>query len=168
MQRTLKLQTDQGDRIRIVLENWGSGLDEASRRWTKEGASWLCVDSGQLAQKAGMAGLKFFETAAPLLQFVPSPVSDDRGADDLAEAFASGQTMVEYLMIIAVAGAVAWGSRNFIGHDVGALMSNIGSSLGGRPGVASVQEQASGGVRVDLSSDSDKERRSGAGQVGPF
>jgi hypothetical protein len=168
MQRTLKLETDQGDRIRIVLENWGSGLDEASRRWTMEGAFWVCVDSGQLAQKAGMAGLKFFGNGAPLLQFVPSPISDDHGAAESAEAFASGQTMVEYLMIVAVVGAVAWGSRNFIGHDVGALMSNIGSSLSARPSVASVQEQASGGVRVDLSSDSHNEEWSGIGQVWPF
>jgi len=167
MQRTLKLQTDQGDRIRIVLENWGSGLDEARRRWTVEGAFWVCVDSGQLAQKAGIAGLKFFGTAAPLLQFAPSPISDDHGADASTEAFPSGQTMVEYLMIVALVGAVAWGSRNFIGRDVNVLMGDIGSSLSARPAAASVQE-ASGGVRVDLSSDSDKEQQGGAGQAWPF
>ena len=158
MQRTLKLQTDQGDRIRIVLENWGSGLDDAKRRWTMEGAFWLCVDSGQLAQNAGMTGLKFFGTGTPLFEFVPSPTSEDRGADESADALASGQTMVEYLMILAVAGAVAWGTRNFIGRDIGALTSNIGSTLSARAGVVSVQDQASGGLYVDLTDKSDNER----------
>ena len=158
MQRTLKLQTDQGDRIRIVLENWGSGLDDAKRRWTMEGAFWLCVDSGQLAQNAGMTGLKFFETETPLFDFVPSPTSEDHGVDESADALASGQTMVEYLMILAVAGAVAWGTRNLIGRDIGALTSNIGSALSARAGVVSVQDQASGGLYVDLTDKSDNER----------
>jgi len=155
MQRTLKLQTEQGDPIRIVLENWGSGLDEARRRWTMEGAFWLCVDSGQLAQRAGMAGLKFFDAKTPLL---PSPESDDYNADESTDAFASGQTMVEYLMILAVAGAVAWRTRNLIGRDIGALTSNIGSALSARAGVVSVQDQASGGLYVDLTDKSDNER----------
>ena len=128
MQRTLKLQTDQGDRIRIVLENWGSGLDEAKRRWTMEGAFWLCVDSGQLAQNARTAGLKFFEAGPTLLQFGPSPVSDDH-ADESAGALASGQTMVEYLMILSVAGAVVWGTHNFVGRDIGAITRGIGSAM---------------------------------------
>ena len=167
MQRTLKLQTEQGDRIRIVLENWGSGLDEARRRWTMEGGSWLCVDSGQLAH-TGTTGLKFFETGTPPFQFVPSPLAADHGADESAGAFASGQTMAEYLMILAMAGAVAWGTRNFVARDIGALTSNIGSSLSARPSVVSVQDQASGGLYVDLTQKSDNARETGLSESRHF
>jgi len=160
MQRTLKLQTEQGDPIRIVLENWGSGLDEARRRWTMEGAFWLCVDSGQLAQRAGMAGLKFFDAKTPLL---PSPESDDYNADESTDAFASGQTMVEYLMIVAVVGAVAWGTRN-VGRDIGLLTSNIGSLLSARPSIVSVQDEASGGLHVDMPEKSDLTEKTDRGQ----
>lgn len=168
MQRTLKLQTDQGDHIRIVLENWGSGLDEARRRWTMEGDFWLCVDSGQLAHQAGMPGPKFFKTGAPLPEFVTSAVSDDHCADESPGAFACGQTMAEYLMILAMAGAVAWGTRNFVARDIGALTSNIGSSLSARPSVVSVQDQASGGLYVDLTQKSDNARETGLSESRHF
>ncbi len=40
-----------------------------------------------------------------------------------------GQTMVEYAMIIACIGVVAWGAYNLMGHDIGSLASGIDSDL---------------------------------------
>ena len=35
MGQTVKLRTSEGGRVRIVLENWGSGLDHLRRRWVR-------------------------------------------------------------------------------------------------------------------------------------
>jgi hypothetical protein len=40
-----------------------------------------------------------------------------------------GQTMVEYALIIAPVGVVAWGAYNLTGHDIGSMASGIDSSL---------------------------------------
>jgi Flp pilus assembly pilin Flp len=40
-----------------------------------------------------------------------------------------GQTMVEYALIIASIGAVAWGAYNLMGHDIGSMASGIDSDL---------------------------------------
>ena len=40
-----------------------------------------------------------------------------------------GQTMVEYALIIAAVGVVAWGAYNLMGHDIGSMASGIDSSL---------------------------------------
>ena len=40
-----------------------------------------------------------------------------------------GQTMVEYALIIASVGVVAWGAYNLMGHDIGSMASGIGSDL---------------------------------------
>ena len=41
----------------------------------------------------------------------------------------SGQTMVEYALIIAAVGVVVWGAYNLMGHDIGSMASGIDSSL---------------------------------------
>jgi hypothetical protein len=51
MKRTVKPGTNEGNKVRIVLENWGSGLDHIMRRWTLEDGLWQCVDSGELGEK---------------------------------------------------------------------------------------------------------------------
>jgi hypothetical protein len=122
------------------------------------------------AQRANAGDLVHIDRLGDSLDLVPSPrraktpllrspESDDHGADESVDAFASGQTMVEYLMIIAVVDAVAWGTRN-MGRDIGALTNNIGSSMSGRPGVVSVQDEASasGGLHVDLTKKSDNDQ----------
>jgi Flp pilus assembly pilin Flp len=40
-----------------------------------------------------------------------------------------GQTMVEYALIIAAVGAVAWGAFNITGHDIGSMATVIDSTL---------------------------------------
>jgi Flp pilus assembly pilin Flp len=40
-----------------------------------------------------------------------------------------GQTMVEYALIIAAVGVVAWGAYNLMGRDVGSMASGIDSAL---------------------------------------
>jgi Flp pilus assembly pilin Flp len=39
------------------------------------------------------------------------------------------QTMVEYALIIAAVGVVAWGAYNLMGRDVGSMASGIDSAL---------------------------------------
>jgi Flp pilus assembly pilin Flp len=41
----------------------------------------------------------------------------------------SGQTMVEYALIIAAVGVVVWGAYNLMGHDIGSMASGIDSGL---------------------------------------
>jgi Flp pilus assembly pilin Flp len=95
MKRTVKLRTSEGHKVRIVLEDWGSGLDHSMRRWTSEDGLWQCLDDPH-------------ETAV---------------------ASTRGQTMVEYALIIAAVGVVAWGAYNLTGHDIGSMASGIDSSL---------------------------------------
>ena len=53
MKRTLKLQTSDGNKVRIVLDNWGSG-------WIRQCAAgdlggrcdWQCMDSAEIAQES--------------------------------------------------------------------------------------------------------------------
>jgi Flp pilus assembly pilin Flp len=40
-----------------------------------------------------------------------------------------GQTMVEYALIIAAVGVVAWGAYNLMGQNIGSMASGIDSSL---------------------------------------
>jgi Flp pilus assembly pilin Flp len=47
--RTVELETSGGNKVSIVLENWGSGLDQMLRRWTLEDSYWLCKDSAEIA-----------------------------------------------------------------------------------------------------------------------
>jgi Flp pilus assembly pilin Flp len=49
--RTVELETSEGNRVCIVLDNWGSGLDQILRRWTLEDSYWLCKDSAEIAQE---------------------------------------------------------------------------------------------------------------------
>ena len=69
MKRTLKIRTSKGDEVRIVLENWGSGLDHLLRRWTLGDGCWECTDSGEVAEEFGLSGMKINSARNPLLQF---------------------------------------------------------------------------------------------------
>ncbi len=40
-----------------------------------------------------------------------------------------GQTMVEYALIIAAIGVVAWGAFHLTGRDIGSMANGIDSSL---------------------------------------
>ena len=60
MRRSVKLRTSGGSKVRIFLENWGSGIDQTRRRWTLEDGYWQCMDSGETAQESGLGGLKVF------------------------------------------------------------------------------------------------------------
>lgn len=50
-------------------------------------------------------------------------------AREIAVRRLRGQTMVEYALIIASVGVVAWGAYNLMGHDIGSLASGIDSDL---------------------------------------
>ena len=127
MRRTVKLRTVEGNKVRIVLENWGSGLDQSMRRWILEDGFWQCLDSGELAEESGLSGLKIFGAWNPVVQLSHAPAAHD--AHETAVETMRGQTMVEYALIIAAVGVVAWGAYNLTGHDIGSMASGIDSSL---------------------------------------
>jgi hypothetical protein len=53
MKQILTLKTGDGRRVRIILDNRSSGLDETQRRWTLENPYWRCIDNGELAEQSG-------------------------------------------------------------------------------------------------------------------
>ena len=70
MKQTVKLRTSEGESVLVVLENWGSGLDDLLRRWTLEEDYWLCTDTGELAQKSGWLGLQIRSGRNPGLRLL--------------------------------------------------------------------------------------------------
>ena len=40
-----------------------------------------------------------------------------------------GQTMIEYALIIASIGVIAWSAYNLMGHDIGSMASGLDSDL---------------------------------------
>jgi Flp pilus assembly pilin Flp len=50
-------------------------------------------------------------------------------AKERAVARMRGQTMVEYALIIAAIGVVAWGAFHLTGRDIGSMANGIDSSL---------------------------------------
>ena len=127
MKRTVKLRTSEGNEVRIVLDHWGSGLDHAFRRWTLRDGCWECLDSGEIAQDAGAPGLK----ASGDQNSAPQSSEPSEGGQRFYKALLGmrGQTIVEYALIIAAVGAVAWGAFNLTGHDIASMASGIDSAL---------------------------------------
>jgi Flp pilus assembly pilin Flp len=127
MRRSLKLRTDDGYDVRIILENWGSGLDHSMRRWTLQDGLWQCMDSGDFAEE------RTFGFRRPVARSSHAPVAAhaNEAAGDVHEAAAAmrGQTMVEYALIIAAIGVVAWGAFHLTGRDISSMASGIDSSL---------------------------------------
>jgi hypothetical protein len=66
MRQILELRLKDGDRVSIVLDNWGSGLDFALRRWVLIDGRWECLDTGDIAEESHPAGLKVFSLPPPL------------------------------------------------------------------------------------------------------
>jgi hypothetical protein len=67
MKRIVTLKTSEGSGLQIVLENWGSGLDDRRRRWTFEDPYWRCIDSGETAEQAGPVTRQIFSGKSPVL-----------------------------------------------------------------------------------------------------
>ena len=102
MRRAVKLLTTEGNLVRILLDNWGSGLDHAMRRWILQEGLWQCMDSGDLAEE------RVFSLGRPVIQLSHASAAQD--AHEKAVALMRGQTMMEYALIIAAIGVVAWGA----------------------------------------------------------
>ncbi|MGD0288876.1 MAG: hypothetical protein ABSC63_04350 [Candidatus Binataceae bacterium] len=50
MKKAIKLRTAAGQMVKVMLDNWGGGIDRLYRRWTLEPGGWHCVDNGEIAQ----------------------------------------------------------------------------------------------------------------------
>jgi hypothetical protein len=70
MKQTVKLRTSEGKKIRVVLDNRASGLDDILRRWTFEDGCWQRTDTGELAQESGLPGLQVLSGRNPVLQLL--------------------------------------------------------------------------------------------------
>jgi hypothetical protein len=64
MRRTLKLRTNEGNKVSIALEHRGSGMDGTMRRWILEDGYWHCMDSAEIGQKSRSGGEYAFLIAA--------------------------------------------------------------------------------------------------------
>jgi hypothetical protein len=53
MREIVTLKTGNGCRVRIVLDDQGSGLDDILRRWTFENPYWRCKETGELGEQSG-------------------------------------------------------------------------------------------------------------------
>ena len=50
MKKVIKLLTAHGKTVKVILDNWGGGMDHLHRRWTLQPDGWHCVDNGEIAQ----------------------------------------------------------------------------------------------------------------------
>jgi hypothetical protein len=50
MKKVIKLLTADGKTVKVMLDNWGGGMDRLHRRWTLQADGWQCVDNGEIAQ----------------------------------------------------------------------------------------------------------------------
>jgi hypothetical protein len=50
MKKIIKLKTAGGQTVKVILDNWGSGIDGLHRRWSLQPEGWHCVDNGEVAQ----------------------------------------------------------------------------------------------------------------------
>ena len=71
MRRTLKLRTGEGKDFRIILDNWGSGVDQSMRRWILQDGLWQCTDSGALAEESVVD----FKRSVRQLLHAPTPLT---------------------------------------------------------------------------------------------
>jgi Flp pilus assembly pilin Flp len=126
MRKVIKLCTGEGNNVSIVLQHWGSGLDRNMRRWTCEDGFWQCLDSGEIADECGFNRPSIFGPRKTAAQSHALAVHD---AHETAVKSMRGQTMVEYALIIAAIGVVAWGAYNLTGHDIGSMANGIDTSL---------------------------------------
>jgi len=67
MRQIVELQTNTGCKVSIVLEHWGSGLDDLLRRWVLVDGYWKCTDTGVSAEESRLSGIQVFHTPHPLL-----------------------------------------------------------------------------------------------------
>ena len=67
MRQIVELQTSVGCRVSIVLDHWGSGLDDLMRRWVLVDGCWKCTDGGDFAEECRSGGVKVFRTPHPVL-----------------------------------------------------------------------------------------------------
>jgi len=67
MKKVIKLKTPSGQTVKVMLDNWGSGLDGLHRRWSLQPEGWLCVDNGEIAQSQN----SFMSHPMKLSRFAP-------------------------------------------------------------------------------------------------
>jgi hypothetical protein len=66
MRQVVELRINDGSKLSIILENWGSGLDYARRRWVLVDGYWECLDTGDFADESRLAGVTFFDVPSRL------------------------------------------------------------------------------------------------------
>jgi hypothetical protein len=49
--RSITLIKDSGEKVRVTLNNYGSGVDCLNRRWVLDAGSWNCLETAETAHK---------------------------------------------------------------------------------------------------------------------
>ena len=67
MRRVVKLRTDDGEKIDLILDNWACGVDRLYRRWVREPDGWHCLETQKRANRRRLGwGLLFGRNPKPL------------------------------------------------------------------------------------------------------
>lgn len=52
--RSIALTKANGEKFRLALDNYGSGVDRLNRRWILDAGCWNCIETGETAQKLAL------------------------------------------------------------------------------------------------------------------
>lgn len=61
---SIALTKATGEKLRLVLNNYGSGVDRLNRRWVLDAGCWNCIETGEIAQRLPMLH-RFFGASVP-------------------------------------------------------------------------------------------------------
>lgn len=61
--RSITLTKATGEKLRLALDNYGSGVDHLNRRWVLDAGSWNCIETGEIATRLPMFH-RFFGSSA--------------------------------------------------------------------------------------------------------
>ena len=62
--RAITLTKATGEKLRLVLNNYGSGVDRLNRRWVLDAGCWNCIETGEIAQRLPTLH-RFFGASVP-------------------------------------------------------------------------------------------------------
>jgi len=62
--RSIALIKSSGEKVRVTLNNYGSGVDRLNRRWILDAGCWACVETAETAYKLPMLH-RLFGISAP-------------------------------------------------------------------------------------------------------
>ena len=62
--KSIALTKANGEKLKLVLNNYGAGVDRLNRRWILDAGCWNCIETGETAQRLPMLH-RFFGASVP-------------------------------------------------------------------------------------------------------